>query len=121
MLSFRVRLLGVVSAIRKFRGFNWSSFPAPATRRPTCLVAGHRNSILYLGNNSRCRIGFQYHVTCAAPVREQARGFRCDLPLIGIGQRAPLVHVAANLVDEGVGVVLLRGGGDDFHRCAEFV
>jgi len=25
MLSFRVRLLRVVSAIRKFRGFNWSS------------------------------------------------------------------------------------------------
>ena len=41
------------------------------------------------------------------PVLEQARRLRRDLPLVGIRQCPPLVHVLAHLVDDRGGVVLL--------------
>ena len=44
------------------------------------------------------------------PVLEQAGGFRGDLPLARIGQGTPSVHVAAHLVDDGGGIVLLLLG-----------
>ena len=43
------------------------------------------------------------------PVLEQAGRFRRDLPLAGIGQGAPVVHMAAHLVDDRGGIVLLLG------------
>lgn len=46
------------------------------------------------------------------PVLQQASGFRCHLPLIGVGELSPLVNVAPNLVDDRVGVVLLFGCGN---------
>ena len=45
-----------------------------------------------------------------SPVLKQPRGFRRDLPLIGIGQGAPCIHMAAHFVDDRGGVVLLLLG-----------
>src|ERR1035441_4439423 len=47
-----------------------------------------------------------------APVLEQAGGFGGDVPLVGIGQLPPLVHILADFINDGVGVVLLLGGGN---------
>lgn len=41
------------------------------------------------------------------PVVEQARCLRGDLPLIGIGQEPPGVHVTTHLIDDRCGIVLL--------------
>ena len=41
------------------------------------------------------------------PVLEQAGGFGRDLPVVRVGQRPPLVHLLAHLVDDRSGVVLL--------------
>ena len=49
-----------------------------------------------------------------APVLEQAGGFGRDLPLVRVGEFAPLIHVPADFVDDGVGVVLLLSGGNAF-------
>ena len=46
------------------------------------------------------------------PVLKQASGFRSDLPLGGIRQLASGIDIAANLVDDRDGVVLLVPGGD---------
>ena len=43
------------------------------------------------------------------PVLQQARGLGRDLPLAGIRQRAPVIDVAAHLVDDRRRVVLLFG------------
>jgi hypothetical protein len=42
-----------------------------------------------------------------APVLEQARRFRRDLPLVGVGQRLPMLNEASYLVDDRRRVVLL--------------
>ena len=49
-----------------------------------------------------------------APVLQQARGLGRDLPLLRVGQRAPGVHVAAELVDDRGRVVLLLGRAEAF-------
>ena len=46
------------------------------------------------------------------PVLEQAGGFGGDVPLVRIGQLPPLIYILADFVDDGVGVVLLLGGGN---------
>ena len=48
------------------------------------------------------------------PVLEQARGLGRDLPVVRVRQRAPGVDVAAQLVDDRCGVVLLLGGAEAF-------
>ena len=42
-----------------------------------------------------------------APVLKKPRGLRRDLPLVGIGQGSPGVHVTAHLIDDRGGIVLL--------------
>ena len=47
----------------------------------------------------------------AAPVLQQTRGFRCYLPIAGVGDFAPFVDLIAKVVDEaGLSVLLLFGG-----------
>ncbi len=46
------------------------------------------------------------------PVLKQAGRFRRDLPLAGVGQGAPRIHMAAHLVDDRGGIVLLLLGGE---------
>src|SRR5690606_4488356 len=41
------------------------------------------------------------------PMRQQARRFGRDQPLVGVGQPAPFLDVGADLVDDRSGVVLL--------------
>ena len=45
-----------------------------------------------------------------APVLKQAGRLRRDLPLIGIGQGPPCVHMTADLIDDRSGIVLLLLG-----------
>jgi len=42
-----------------------------------------------------------------APVLQQAGRFRRDLPLVGVGQGTPEIHMAAHLINDRRGVVLL--------------
>src|SRR5690606_12795491 len=57
----------------------------------------------------------------AAPVVQQARGFRGDAPVCGVGA-APLVHFLAHAVDDGGMAVLLAFAGKPFafveNECA---
>ena len=39
------------------------------------------------------------------PVLEQARGFRADLPLVGVRQGPPHIHVLTHFIDEGVDLI----------------
>ena len=55
--------------------------------------------------------GFEFVVT---PVLEKARGFRGDLPFVGVRPVAPLVDVDAEFVDDGRGIVLLLLSGEAF-------
>jgi len=45
-----------------------------------------------------------------SPVLEQAGGFRGNLPIVRVGQSAPLINLAPQAVDGCGGVVLLGGG-----------
>ena len=47
-----------------------------------------------------------------SPVLEQAGRFGCDLPLVRVGEFAPLIHVPTDFVNDGVGIVLLLSGGN---------
>ena len=46
------------------------------------------------------------------PVLEQARRFRADLPLGGVRQGPPHIHVLAHFIDDGGRIVLLFLGGE---------
>ena len=46
------------------------------------------------------------------PVLEQARRFGADLPLGGVTQGPPRIHVLAHFIDVGGGIVLLFPGGE---------
>ena len=45
-----------------------------------------------------------------APVLKEPLGFRLDLPVVGIRPTSPLVHLVAELVDDGGRIVLLAPG-----------
>ena len=46
------------------------------------------------------------------PVLEQARRFRADMPLGGVGQGPPSIHVLTHFIDDGGRIVLLLFGGE---------
>src|SRR5262249_15651018 len=50
----------------------------------------------------------------ASPMLQETGGFGCDLPLIRVGQLAPLVDIPTDFVDDGVGIVLLLRRGNAF-------
>ena len=45
------------------------------------------------------------------PMLEEARRFRADLPMGGVGQGPPCIHVLAHFIDDGGGIVLLFPSG----------
>ena len=48
------------------------------------------------------------------PMLQQAGGFGCDVPVVGIRQAAPLVDLLPHGIDDCRMVVLLRPGGQPF-------
>ena len=55
------------------------------------------------------------------PVLEQARGFRADLPLVGVRQGPPHIHVLTHFIDDGGRIVLLFLGGEAFPLVEDYL